>query len=78
MDFRGEKRRNETHESTTDPDARLARKGDGKESKLSYSGNVMIENRHGMVGTRSWWKQTAQRSGMQRWSWRSGFPALGA
>lgn len=49
VDFRGEKRRNETHESTTDPDARLARKGDGKESKLSYSGNVMIENRHGMV-----------------------------
>jgi transposase len=49
VDFRGEKRSNATHESTTDPDARLARKGDGKESKLCYNGNVMIENRHGLV-----------------------------
>jgi transposase len=49
VNFHGEKRSNETHESTTDPDARLARKGDGKESKLSYCGNVMIENRHGLV-----------------------------
>lgn len=49
VDFRGEKRGNETHESKTDPDARLARKGNGKEAKLCYSGNVMIENRHGLV-----------------------------
>src|SRR5688572_14025685 len=49
VDFRGERRSNETHASTTDPDARLARKGDGKESKLCYSGNVLIENRHGLV-----------------------------
>lgn len=49
VNFHGEKRSNETHESTTDPEARLARKGDGKESKLSYFGNVMIENRHGLV-----------------------------
>ena len=49
VDFRGEKRSNETHESTTDPDARLARKSGGHEAKLSYCGNVMIENRNGLV-----------------------------
>jgi transposase len=49
VNFHGQRRSNETHESTTDPDARLARKGDGKEAKLCYVGNVMIENRHGIV-----------------------------
>src|SRR5438270_6623313 len=43
VDFHGEKRSNETHESTTDADARLARKGGGRESKLAYCGNVLIE-----------------------------------
>jgi transposase len=41
----GEKRSNDTHQSTTDPEARLARKGSGHESKLAYCGNVLIENR---------------------------------
>ena len=49
VDFRGEKRSNDTHESKTDPDARLARKGNGQEAKLAYCGNVLIENRHGLV-----------------------------
>jgi transposase len=49
VDFHGEKRSNETHESTTDPDARLARKSGGHEAKLAYCGNVMIENRNGLV-----------------------------
>jgi transposase len=49
IDFRGEERRNDTHESTTDPDARLARKSNGQEAKLAYCGNVLIENRHGLV-----------------------------
>jgi transposase len=49
VDFRGETRSNDTHESTTDPDARLARKSGGHESKLAYCGNVMIENRNGLV-----------------------------
>lgn len=49
MDFHGEKRSNQTHESTTDPDARLARKGDGKEAKLCYGGHVLMENRNGLV-----------------------------
>jgi transposase len=49
VDFKGEKRSNETHQSKTDPDSRLSRKGKGKEAKLHYCGNVMIENRHGLV-----------------------------
>jgi transposase len=49
VDFHGQKRSNQTHESTTDPDAMLARKGAGKEAKLSYSGHVLMENRNGLV-----------------------------
>jgi transposase len=49
VDFHGEKRSNETHASTTDPDARLAKKAAGKEAKLSYNGNVLMENRNGLV-----------------------------
>lgn len=48
VNFRGEKRLNDTHASTTDPDARLMRTK-GKESKLSYHGHVLMENRHGLV-----------------------------
>ena len=49
VNFRGEKRSNETHRSTTDPDARLAKKARGKESKLSYQANVLMENRNGLI-----------------------------
>jgi transposase len=49
VDFHGERRRNDTHRSTTDPEALLARKGKGKESKLSYAGHVLMENRHGLA-----------------------------
>jgi transposase len=49
VDFRGMPRRNDTHQSTTDPDARLAKKGPGREAKLSYAGHVLMENRHGFV-----------------------------
>ena len=49
VDFHGESRSNKTHESTTDPDALLARKGNGKEAKLSYSGHVLMENHNGLV-----------------------------
>ena len=49
VDFHGEKRSNDTHESKTDGDAKLARKGPGKEAKLSYSGNLLIENRNGLI-----------------------------
>ena len=49
VDFHGEKRSNQTHQSRTDPEALLAKKGKGKEAKLCYAGHVMIENRHGFV-----------------------------
>jgi transposase len=49
VNFHDEKRGNDTHESTTDADARLARKGNGKEAKLSYNGNLLTENRHGLI-----------------------------
>jgi transposase len=49
VNFHGEKRSNQTHESTTDPDALLARKGNGKEAKLSYNGNLLTENRNGLI-----------------------------
>lgn len=48
-DFRAETRSNETHESTTDPDARLYRKGKGQESKLCYMGHALMENRNGLA-----------------------------
>jgi len=47
-DFRGEKRSNATHQSTTDPDSRLMRKGNGQPAKLSYGGHVLMENRNGL------------------------------
>lgn len=49
VNFHGEKRTNETHASTTDPEARLARKGRGKEAKLSYSAHALMENRNGLL-----------------------------
>ena len=49
VDFHGEKRSNATHASTTDPDAKLARKGNGKEAKLCYSAHALMENRNGLL-----------------------------
>ena len=49
VDFHGEKRSNDTHESTTDPEARLARKGRGKEAKLVFCANALMENRNGLL-----------------------------
>jgi len=49
VNFRGEKRSNDTHVSKTDPEALSARHGQGKESKLSYSGNLLVENRNGLI-----------------------------
>ena len=49
VDFHGQKRSNATHASTTDPDARLARKGKGKEAKLCLAGHVLMENRNGLA-----------------------------
>ncbi len=49
VDYRGERRTNETHASTTDSEAQLARKGRGKETKLCFAGHVLMENRNGLV-----------------------------
>ena len=49
VDFHGEQRTNDTHQSTTDPEARLARKGRGKEARLCFTGHVLMENRNGLV-----------------------------
>jgi len=63
VDFHGQKRSNQTHESTTDPDARLARKGSGKEAKLSYNSNLLVENRNGLIVDTETWEAngTAER-----------------
>jgi IS5 family transposase len=49
VDFHGERRSNATHQSTTDPEARLLRKGKGKEAKLVFMGHALMENRHGLL-----------------------------
>jgi transposase len=48
-DFHGQRRKNETHSSTTDPEARLYRKSDGKEAKLCFLGHAVADNRHGLL-----------------------------
>lgn len=70
-DFRGQRRRNDTHASTTDGDARLFRKGDGRESRLAYLGHLMSENRHGLVV-----RATATRAG-GRGEWEAGLMMVG-
>jgi hypothetical protein len=49
VNFRGERRSNESHASKADPESLLARKGEGKESKLSDTGNLLVENRNGLI-----------------------------
>jgi IS5 family transposase len=63
VNFHGEKRSNRTHESKTDPDAKMARKGEGKEAKLSYCGNLLVENRNGLIVNAMVWEAngTAER-----------------
>ena len=49
VNFRGQRRSNQTHQSTSDPDSRLFRKGAGQPSRLAYTGSALMENRHGLV-----------------------------
>jgi transposase len=58
VNFHGERRSNDTHESKTDPEAKLARKGPGKEAKLSYSGHLLVENRNGLIVNAMAWEAT--------------------
>ena len=71
-DFRNTKRSNETHASTRDPDARLFRKGDGRESRLSYLGHALMENRNELVvaAEATWARGTAEREAAERLSKR--------
>lgn len=57
VDFSGETRTNDTHESTTDPDAKLVRKGDGREARLSFAAHALMDNRHGLA--RDFWVTSA-------------------
>ncbi len=63
VNFHGEQRSNRTHASKTDPEAKMARKGEGKEAKLSYSGNLLVENRNGLIVNAMAWEAngTAER-----------------
>src|SRR3974377_1212557 len=63
VNVHGEKRSNRTHASKTDPEAMLARKGEGKEAKLSYSGNLLVDNRNGLIVNAMVWEAngTAER-----------------
>jgi IS5 family transposase len=69
VDFRGERRTNATHASTTGPEARLYKKAAGQEATLCFLGHVLMENRHGM----DWWRthasprRLARRNGRRRW-----------
>ena len=65
-DFHSEKRTNETHASTTDPDAKLYRKGNEQAAKLSYMGHALIENRHGLVVQADATRASARPSGRRR------------
>ncbi len=80
VDFHGEKRSNRTHESTTDPDARLYKKGPGKEAKLSYQGQVMMENRNGLITQtrppRRRRRPPGRRSAKPPGRWRAGFGSV--
>ena len=68
-DFRGQKRRNDTHASTTDSDARLYRKSHGQESKLAYLGHLLSENRHGLVVRAAATRRTVGRNGRPASPW---------
>jgi transposase len=70
-DFRGQRRRNDTHASITDGDARLFRKGNGQESRLAYLGHLLSENRHGLVV-----RATTTRAG-GRAEWAAGLAMVG-
>jgi len=69
VDFHGERRSNDTHQSTTDPAARLARKGAGKEATLSYAGHVLMENRNGIAVQGCVTQATGRAEPEAAWRW---------
>jgi transposase len=77
VDFHGERRSNATHESKSDPDALLARKGQGKEAKLSYCGNLLVENRHGLIVDSRVWEATGTAERHAALDMLQGIPGVG-
>jgi transposase len=73
VNFHGEERRNDTHRSTTDPEARLFKKSRGSESKLSFMGHVLMENRNGLVVDTRLTKSTGKAERESAWvmAWRA-------
>ena len=67
VNFRGAKRSTQTHESTTDPEARLYKKVDGQPAKLAYLGHVLMENRHGLVVGSTVTAADGHASATRRW-----------
>ena len=68
MNYRGEKRSNETHESKSDPEAQHWRaRSRGRRHKLSYSGNVLVENRNGLIVDSRVWEATGTTNARRRW-----------
>jgi transposase len=77
VDFHGEQRSNATHESKSDPDALLARKGAGKEAKLSYCGNLLVENRNGLIVDSRVWEATGTAERHAALDMLEGIPGVG-
>jgi transposase len=75
VNFHGERRSNATHASTTDPEARLFRKGDAHEAKLYYQGHVLMENRHGLAVDGSLTPATGFAEREQALAMATGLPA---
>jgi len=73
-DFRGQRRSNATHQSTSDPEARLYRKGPGQEARLSYLGHVLVENRQGLIvdamATQADGRAEADAALLMAWRWQ--------
>jgi hypothetical protein len=78
VNFHGERRSNTTHASTTDADARLARKGKAQEAKLCYTGHVLMENRNGLAVGGCVIPPAATPSGPRRWSCSGPWSVAGA
>lgn len=78
VDFHGERRANATHQSTTDPQARLYKKARGQEAKLCYLGHLLMENRNGLVVNTRLTQATGRAEARPRWRWWPRFRAWGA
>jgi hypothetical protein len=77
VNFHDEKRSNQTHESKTDPDVLLARKGAGKEAKLSYSRNLLVGNRSGLIVSSLAWEATGTAESLAAMAMLQQIPGAG-